>query len=127
MTDRRAVATALIEEAFNEQRFHNVESLLTAYTLHVGDDTLHLGPGDLERLVANWHAGFSDFHFDVHHVIVDGDLAAVHATLHGLHDGTWNGKPPTGKVHTVRHMFVIRFDEGQIVEVWELNDPAGLP
>ena len=124
---RRALATAVFEEAFNRQHFDNVNSALTAYTLHVAGGSYHLGPGDLERLVAAWHAGFSGFHFAVHQVVAEGEVVAVHATLHGVHDGVWNGKRPTGKAHSSEHMFFIDFEGDQIVTVWELNDPSGLP
>ena len=127
LASRRAVAAAIFEEAFNRQHFENVNPALDAYTLHVGGATLSLGPGDLERLVAEWHAGFSDFHFEVHRVVAEGDVVAVHATLHGVHDGEWNGKPPTGAAYSSEHMFFIEFEDDQIVKVRELNDPTGLP
>ena len=72
-------------------------------------------------------AGFSGFRFETHHVVVDGDIAAVHATLHGVHSGVWHGKEPTGTAYSSAHMFFIRFDGDRIAEVWELNDPTGLP
>ncbi len=125
--DQRALAVAIFEEAFNEQRFDSISSALEAYTLHVGGATLRLGQGDLERLVAGWHAGFSDFRFEVHQVVAEGSIVAVRATLRGIHDGEWNGKPPTGIAHASEHMFFIEFDGDQIVDVWELNDPTGLP
>ena len=128
LTERnRAVATALLEEAFTHQRFENVEALLGDYRLHVGSATLDLGPGDLEELVARWHAAFANFRFEIHQVLADREIAAVHATLHGEHVGEWRGLPPTGAPHAARHMFFIRFAEDRIVEVWELNDAEGLP
>lgn len=127
LAHRRALAVAVFEEAFNLRQFGNVNAALDRYQLHIGGATLDLGRGDLERLVAGWHAGFSGFHFAVHQVVAEDDLVAVRATLHGVHDGEWNGKPPTGEAHASEHMFFIRFEGDRIVEVWELNDPTTLP
>lgn len=127
IASRRALATAIFDEGFNQQHFDNINLALAGYTLHVAGTSLSLRPGDLERMVAEWHAGFSGFHFAVHQVIAEGDFVAVRATLHGVHDGVWRDKPPTGLAHSSEHMFFFRFEGTQIVEVWELNDPTGLP
>ena len=126
-TNRRQLAAAVFDDAFSRQQFARVDAALESYTLRVRGREVGLRRGDLQRIVAAWHAAFADFHFDVHSIVVDGDLAAVHATLHGTHVGEWNGKPPTGRQHTAEHMCFIRFEGDQIREVWELYDPADLP
>ena len=124
---RREVAAAIFEDAFTHQDFDGVDAALESYTLHVGGRSVALRRGDLQRLVASWHAAFSGFRFDVHRVVVEGDIAAVHATLHGTHVGPWNDRPPTGESHAAEHMCFIRFEGDQVREVWELYDPADLP
>ncbi len=126
-SERRELATAVFDEAFTQQRFERVDPALESYTLHVGGRHVDLRRGDLQRLVAAWHAAFADFRFEVHQVVVDGDIVAVRATLHGTHVGEFNDRPPTGKVHAAEHMFFIGFDGDQIRDVWELYDPATLP
>ena len=73
-----------------------------------------------------WHAGFPDFRFDIHAVVASGERAAVHATLRGTHRGQWHGLEPTGRSINVEHMFFLRFEEGLVVEVWELLDGSEL-
>jgi predicted ester cyclase len=124
---RRELATAVFADAFSRQQFDGVDAALESYRLRVRGRQRDLRRGDLQRIVAAWHTAFADFRFDVHSVVVDGDLAAVHATLHGTHVGEWNGAPPTGRQHTAEHMCFIRFEGDQIREVWELYDPADLP
>jgi predicted ester cyclase len=121
------MAIAIFEEAFTQQNFDGVDPALESYTLHIRGRHVELGRGDLQQLVAAWHAAFSGFRFEVHRVVVDGDVAAVHATLHGTHVGDWNDRPPTGAGHAAEHMFFIRFQGDQIREVWELHDSADLP
>jgi predicted ester cyclase len=126
-TRRRDLARAVFDHAVTRQHVDAVDPALESYTLHVGGRHVELVHGDLQRIVTAWHDAFSDFGFDVHAVVVDGDIAAVHATLHGTHVGEWNGRPPTGESHIAEHMCFIRFGGDRIREVWELYDPATLP
>ncbi len=124
---RRALAAAVFSEAFSLQEFDELDPALDSYVLNVRGRRVELGRGDLQRIVAAWHDAFSNFRFDVHRVVVDGDVAAVHATLRGTQTGEWNGRPPTGKAYEAEHMCFIRFEGEQIREVWELYDTADLP
>lgn len=51
---------------------------------------------------------------------------AVRATLTGTHLGDWSGRPPTGNPIAVDHMFLLRFQDGLLVEVFEVLDSAEL-
>lgn len=81
---------------------------------------------ELRDIVDAWHRGFSDFGFDLHAVVSSEDRAAVHATLHGTHDGPWDGLEPTHRTVSVEHMFFLRIEGARIVEVWELLDRSDL-
>ena len=63
---------------------------------------------------------------NVRHVIADGDLVAVNLTLTGTHLGEWAGHHASGARVSVEEMMVFRFEEGLLVEMWEVFDEQGL-
>ena len=70
--------------------------------------------------------GFPDLRFDVHEVVANGDLVFLRATLVGTNLGPWRGRDPTGAKIAVDHMFMLRFEDGTLVTVWEVLDSASL-
>lgn len=120
-------ARVLFEEGWNEQDFTNVARLLAGeLPLHVGGETHTTNAAELETIVARWHAAFPDFRFDIHSITGDEHVAAVRATLHGTHHGSWAEFPATGRSIAVEHAFFLRVENGVIVEVWEILDRSAL-
>ena len=85
---------------------------------------------------ALWLRGaFSDLHFDIHEVVADGDLVAVHLTMSGRHTGPvvhYDGAgmvsgvmPPTGRTFSVTHTHWFRHADSQIIEHWANRDDLG--
>lgn len=78
---------------------------------------------------AEWlRSCFGTISWDIHHVLVDGDLAAVHATMSGSHEGGLPpGLPATHKPFAVQHIHLVRFaDDGRALEHWAVRDDVGL-
>ncbi len=69
---------------------------------------------------------FSDQRWEIHHLIGDGDLVAVHATHHGRHTGDLMGIPPTGREVAYRYVHILRYRDGKAVEHWGVRDDATL-
>ena len=65
---------------------------------------------------------FSDQRWEIHHVIGDGDLVAVHATHHGRQTGELMGIPPTGREVAYDYVHILRFRDGKAVEHWSVRD-----
>ena len=117
----------LFDEGWNQQDFTNVGRILAdELPLHIGGLTRTTNATELEAIVANWHAAFRDFRFEVHSTIADEHVVAVRATLHGTHTGPWGGLPATGRTVAVEHAFFLRMEGGVIAEVWEVLDRATL-
>jgi predicted ester cyclase len=85
---------------------------------------------------AEWlQAAYADLGWEIHEVVVERDLVAVHCTMSGQHVGdfvtyTEDGKvgdvfPPTGKhfATTQSHWFRVR--DGKVVEHWANRDDLG--
>ncbi|HSL75976.1 MAG TPA: ester cyclase [Candidatus Limnocylindrales bacterium] len=69
---------------------------------------------------------FSDQRWEIHHVIGDDDLVAVHATHHARHTGDLMGIAPTNRQVAYRYVHILRFENGKAVEHWSLRDDATL-
>jgi predicted ester cyclase len=65
---------------------------------------------------------FSDQRWEIHNVIGEGDLVAVHATHHGRHTGDVFGIPPTGREFAYPYVHILRFRDGKAVEHWGVAD-----
>lgn len=86
---------------------------------------------------ALWLRGmFSDLHWDVHEVVADGELVAVHATMTGRHTGPFTkygprgnlvmDRPPTGRTVATTQSHWFRFVDGLIIEHWANRDDLGM-
>jgi predicted ester cyclase len=69
---------------------------------------------------------FSDQRWDVHEVIGDGDLVAVHMTHHGRHTGDLMGIPPTGREVAYQYVHFLRYRDGRAIEQWSVRDEMTL-
>jgi predicted ester cyclase len=78
---------------------------------------------------AEWlRSCFGTISWDIHRILVDGDMAAAHVTVHGTHEG---GLPPgmlaTHKPLAVQHVHLVRFaEDGRALEHWAVRDDAGM-
>jgi len=90
-----------------------------AYARHVGPGFRHHNPhfrGDAESLAAAMAKNAAenpDKMFEVKHVLQEGDFVAVH--------GRVRLRPEAGDV-ALFHLF--RFENGRIVELWDIGQPA---
>jgi predicted ester cyclase len=60
--------------------------------------------------------------YEVHQVVADGDLVAVRATVHGVHNTGHLGFPATGKPYAMPTMHRYRAEGGLLAEHWGVRD-----
>ncbi|RKT05543.1 steroid delta-isomerase-like uncharacterized protein [Streptomyces sp. 3211.6] len=65
---------------------------------------------------------FPDLHVAVEDVIAEGDKVVFRNTVTGTHQGEYRGLPPTGKAVTYSEIFIFRYTEGRIAEIWGVVD-----
>ncbi|WP_109526455.1 MULTISPECIES: ester cyclase [Nocardia] len=80
-------------------------------------------------------AAYADLHHTIESAVVDGDLVALHTTMHGRHAGPFvaygaDGQvdqvfPPTGKTFAVTQSHWLRIADGKIIEHWANRDDLG--
>ena len=85
---------------------------------------------------AQWlRAAFAGLHYVIHHVIADGNLVAVNATMNGRHVAPWavytdDGPvdtvfPPTHQSFAMTQSHWFRLEDGTIIEHWANRDDLG--
>ncbi|TDE57983.1 ester cyclase [Nonomuraea mesophila] len=66
--------------------------------------------------------GFPDIRVEVQDVIAEGDRLVSRHVVTGTHQGEFRGLPPTGRAVTYDEIFIFRFADGRIAELWGVVD-----
>jgi predicted ester cyclase len=93
------------------------------------------GP-DAAYVTALWlHDAFAELRWDIHEVVVEGDLAVVHCTMSGRHVRPFAEYdehaevtevfPPTGKRFATTQTHWLRVADGRVIEHWANRDDLG--
>ena len=81
--------------------------------------------GDLIRS-QTFKTAWPDQVWTLDRLIAEGDWIVANYTFKGTFNGPMGDIPPNGKETAFTGVSVYRFDEGQIVEIWEYYDKLGL-
>ncbi len=122
----KAVVLGFIERAFNDGDLTSLDELLAQdgidYQEPPGTDFRR----HIKQVVTSLRTAFPDLHFEIHHVLAEGDIVAFHSTMTGTHQGILNlgpaHVPPTGRKISVAHMHFVRVVDGQGYELWHVWD-----
>jgi len=117
----------VFEDGWNRSRFDFLEGA-TASTIpfHYNGTTEDATPDTLPGLVETWRRAFPDLTMMIRQVVAEGDLVAVALTFRGTHLGPWAGNDASGAKVSVEEMMMFRFENGLLVEMWEVFDNEGL-
>jgi steroid delta-isomerase-like uncharacterized protein len=74
--------------------------------------------------VRMFNAAFSDRHFSIEDLIVEGDRVATRVTMRGVHTGNWQSLSATGKPIEATGLTIEHLQDGRIVERWFSFDVA---
>lgn len=55
-------------------------------------------------------------------MIAEGDKVVHRNTVTGTHQGEYRGVAPTGKPITYNEIFIFRFADGRVAEIWGVVD-----
>lgn len=129
--ENKEVATRYYEQVYNRGNLDVAcEVLHPEYvqrSLHyslTSPDMLQ-GPQAIKRQAAAMRAAYPDFHYSIKSMIAEGEIVMVCGTVSGTHSGETRGVTPTGKRITFTSIHILRFEQGQIVEDWNLWDALG--
>jgi predicted ester cyclase len=69
---------------------------------------------------------FPDWAEEIKQIVAEGDLVVTHFISTGTNEGSFLGKPPTGKQIHINEMSIVRIVDGRIVEQWLIPDLLSL-
>jgi steroid delta-isomerase-like uncharacterized protein len=76
--------------------------------------------------VAMFRVAFPDLKMTIESLVADEERVSVTGKMSGTHRGALMGVPPTGKSASFAYMDLYAIAHGQIVEVWHVEDLAGM-
>jgi steroid delta-isomerase-like uncharacterized protein len=81
----------------------------------------------LKAVVSALRTAFPDLHFQIHHMVAEGEIVAFHSTMTGTHTGTLQlpnmpAVPATGRSISVTHMHFVRMINGKSYDLWHVWD-----
>jgi predicted ester cyclase len=108
----KTVVRRLVDEVFNGGHLEVVDEL---YAPELA--------GAARRWIAPFRASFPDVHMELMELIAEGDTVVGRFTCSATHLGAWFGQAPTGRrFERVKEVWILRFRDGRIVDVWSLED-----
>ena len=121
--------TAIVRE-YMERAFHQGD-LSAVEEFNAPDGVDHQEPpgtdiiAHLKQVVVGMRTAFPDLHFEIHDMLVEGDVVAFRSTMTGTHLGTLNvvpgrSLPSTGRRVSIPHMHFVRMVDGKTTDLWHL-------
>lgn len=125
--DKKRIIREIFEQGWNRQQFDS-------FSAHLAENIIFNFRGmrqktnleDLKSLVAFWKGAFPDLQFMILNLLTENDIVAVNLLFTGTHEGVWRDLAPTGRRVQVEEMMFFRFENGKLVELWEVYDEAGM-
>lgn len=84
------------------------------------------GPQGAKGFAAAILRAFPDYRYTVEDEICEGDRVVHRWTARGIHEGEFQGIPPSGEQVTISGISVYRVANGKLVESWTTVDMLGL-
>ena len=80
---------------------------------------------DERKTMAVHRVAFPDKHTEIHHLVADGDMVAIHSTTSAVHRGPYLDLAPTGTRVSVDEMMFSRIEHGKVAETWVITAGPG--
>ncbi len=124
---KKQVIRNIFEHGWNQEEFTSfAEYIADKATFNFRGNQQITNLEDLKNLVVFWRTAFPDLTFEILDIIAETDLAAANLVFTGTHTGEWQGIPPSGQKIQVEEMMFFQFENGKIVEMWEVYDEAAM-
>jgi steroid delta-isomerase-like uncharacterized protein len=108
----KALARRIVDEMWNTQNLNVVDEVYAP----------HMGHEGTKGFVASVLAAIPDLRITIQDQVAEGDRVATRYVMEGTHQGELMGIGPTGKRFSVMGIEVHRFEDGKVVELWNLVD-----
>jgi predicted ester cyclase len=92
------------------------------YTSTIKVNDVPMDPAAVTAQFAPLISAFPDWHWEIRHLVVDGDYIAVHYTVTGTHRGAFHGIEATSRQVTTTEFTLYHVEDGKFAEVWDHTD-----
>ncbi|OBG69695.1 hypothetical protein A5680_24180 [Mycobacterium sp. E2989] len=101
---------------------HDFERMTTFYAPTIKVNDAPMEPTAVAAQFAPLVSAFPDWHWELRHLAIDGNLIALHFSVTGTHRDTFQGIPATGRRVAISEFTIYRVEDGKFAEVWDLAD-----
>ncbi len=91
----------------------------------VSNNPKPLSREEYQEFVKGFFQAFPDLNFSIEELHAVGDRVIARLILRGTHKGDWRGIPGTGNKFEMSSTFIVRFENGKVVEEREDFDQLG--
>ena len=123
MSTGQDIERILFQEAWNAGDYGNLELVFApGCVFHTAGGPVQYGVREQIELIEGHREPFSDIHFEMRHIIDDGDHVALHMGMTAIQTGEYEGHPATGQSVDVGEMLFMRLEDGKVAEIWGIFD-----
>ncbi len=123
----KSLARRIAEEMFNQGRLEVADEVFTPdFIDHAAPPGVPAGTAGLKGFVQSVRQAFPDFHYEILHEVVEGDLYVQHVRASGTMQGDFAGMPASGKRAEWEEMHMVRPEGDKLVEHWGVIDQLGM-
>ena len=115
-----------VEQVINKGDFPVLDEVIHPNYVYRSPDQVLQGPEALRDLFTAYRTAFPDLHIEIEELVSAGNKTVISFTLSGTHEGDLMGIAATGRQVKVSGMTLSHFENGKIVEEWELLDQLTL-
>jgi steroid delta-isomerase-like uncharacterized protein len=111
-------------EVWNKGNLDIIDELYTpGFVLHfLPDSSEFSGINSLREHVREHREAFPDWQEHIMHIVAEADLVMIHYVSTGTNEGSWLGKPATGRRIQINVVSIFRIEDGKIAEQWLMPD-----
>ncbi|MFK7909129.1 MAG: ester cyclase [Akkermansiaceae bacterium] len=115
-----------IEEVFNRGNISVIHEAVSPNYKYTSPTERMNGPQELAAFVAAFRSAFPDLKISILEQLSTGESVTTRIRFTGSHHGDFLGMPPTHKSVDVEGCVISKFQDGLIVEEWEILDQLTL-
>ena len=122
----KALVRRIFEEGLNQNKPVVFDELIAPSYVNYDLPAPTPGPEGFKMIIGLFRAAFPDMRVTIEEELAEGNKVTTRGYFTGMHNGDFQGIPPTGKQIKVKYIDIWRVENGKLVENWVQMDQLGL-